>query len=161
MVGREMLDGERKPTGTSTASKGAMRRSLYIQVRRSRPLAVLESFDVASSAPNCELRLASNVATQSLMMMNSQFVMDRSRHFARRLVELSDDPNQRLAMAWERCFSEQIDSNTESALNVFLNQQEETFAKLDPQRDTAENQELALASVCQAMLSSNAFLYVD
>ena len=89
VVGKEMLDGERKPTGTSTESKGAMRRSLYIQVRRSRPLAVLESFDVASSAPNCELRLASNVATQSLMMMNSQFVMDRSRHLARRLFELS------------------------------------------------------------------------
>ena len=33
--------------------------------------------------------------------------------------------------------------------------------KLDPKRDTAENQELALASGCQAMLSSNAFLYVD
>ena len=44
---------------------------------------------------------------------------------------------------------------------IFLNQQEQTFAKLDPKRDTAENQELALASVCQAMLSSNAFLYVD
>ena len=161
VVGKEMLDGERKPTGTSTESKGAMRRSLYIQVRRSRPLAVLESFDVASSAPNCELRLASNVATQSLMMMNSQFVMDRSRHLARRLFELSADPNQRLTMAWERCFAEQIDSNTESALKVFLNQQEQTFAKLDPKRDTAENQELALASVCQAMLSSNAFLYVD
>ena len=93
--------------------------------------------------------------------MNSQFVMDRSRHLARRLFELSADRNQRLAMAWERCFTEPIDSNTESALKVFLNQQEQTFAKLNPKRDTAENQELALASVCQAMLSSNAFLYVD
>ncbi|MCP4175725.1 MAG: DUF1553 domain-containing protein, partial [Fuerstiella sp.] len=51
------------------------RRSVYVQVRRSRPLAVLDTFDAPRMAPNCETRPSSTVAPQSLMMMNSDFVL--------------------------------------------------------------------------------------
>jgi mono/diheme cytochrome c family protein len=161
VVGKEMLDGERKPTGADTDSKGGYRRSLYIQVRRSRPLAVLESFDLPLNTPNCELRFSSNVATQSLMMMNSQFAIDRSEHFAKQLIELSSDPSERIELAWQRCFSTPIDEATASDFVAFVNQQRELFAAMDAKRDAAENEVLALASACQAMMSSNAFLYVD
>ena len=53
VIGKEMLDGERKPTGDPTYFEGVCRRSVYVQVRRSRPLAVLETFDIATVSPNC------------------------------------------------------------------------------------------------------------
>ena len=62
VLGAEMLDGERKPTGKQESFEGAARRSIYVQVRRTRPLAVLESFDIATNTPNCTVRNFSNVA---------------------------------------------------------------------------------------------------
>ncbi len=161
VIGKEMLDGERKPTGTPENYKGALRRSLYIQVRRSRPLAVLETFDVATVAPNCELRNASNVATQSLMMMNSQFVLDRAGYLAKRIIEKNTNQENWIREAWGQCFSEPIDDVTDRTLLQFLKEQTERFAQMDEKRSAADNSLLALSSACQAMLSSNAFLYVD
>lgn len=161
VVGKEMLDGERKPTGADTASKGAYRRSLYIQARRSRPLAVLESFDLPIASPNCEIRVASNVATQSLMMMNSQFAIDRSQFFAKQLIARTSNPDEQLELAWCQCFSTPMDEEVKRDFQTFLAQQKEAYAKMDEKRDDSENEMLALASVCQAMMSSNAFLYVD
>ena len=57
------------------------RRSLYIQVRRSRPLAVLEPFDLPELAPNCTKRPSSTVPTQSPELLNSDFVTAQSRFF--------------------------------------------------------------------------------
>ncbi len=161
VVGKEMLDGERKPTGADNTSKSAFRRSLYIQVRRSRPLAVLESFDLPIVSPNCELRVTSNVATQSLMMMNSQFAIDRSSQLSERLLKQTDDLTQQLEAAWWRCFNRPISSDEQSMIRDFVLEQTKAFAAMNPERAENENQKLALASVCQAMMSSNAFLYVD
>jgi hypothetical protein len=43
------------------------RRSIYVQVRRSMPLGVLEPFDLPQMTPNCEKRAASTAAPQSLL----------------------------------------------------------------------------------------------
>ncbi|MEZ6121867.1 MAG: DUF1553 domain-containing protein [Planctomycetaceae bacterium] len=47
------------------------RRSLYVKVRRSQPVAMLQAFDAPVMEVNCEIRPVSTVATQSLMLMNS------------------------------------------------------------------------------------------
>ena len=62
VLGKENLDGERKPTNPIPLLGEEFRRSLYIQVRRTRPLGVLESFDLPELAPNCTERASSNVA---------------------------------------------------------------------------------------------------
>lgn len=58
------------------------RRSLYIEVRRSKPVALLTSFDAPVMECNCERRVNSTVATQSLMMMNNEFVFRRAEEIA-------------------------------------------------------------------------------
>ena len=62
VLGKENLDGERKPIKGDGLGALENRRSVYIQVRRSRPLAVLETFDVPSVA-----RIALNVQTLMLL----------------------------------------------------------------------------------------------
>ena len=51
------------------------RRSVYIEVRRSKPLAILRAFDAPVMETNCDRRIASTAAPQALMMMNSEFTL--------------------------------------------------------------------------------------
>ena len=61
------------------------RRSIYLQVRRTQPVALLKSFDAPVMEINCAVRQSSTVATQSLMLMNSQFILTTARAFTQRI----------------------------------------------------------------------------
>jgi hypothetical protein len=65
----------------------SQRRSIYVQVRRTQPVAILKSFDAPDMEVNCTDRSHSTVATQSLMLMNSEFILGFSKAFAERLNE--------------------------------------------------------------------------
>ena len=71
-AGQIIVDGQQK------------RRSLYLQVRRSQPVAMLQSFDAPVMDVNCERRPVSTVATQSLIMMNGEFVWQQAELLAAR-----------------------------------------------------------------------------
>ncbi|MDB5386070.1 MAG: Planctomycete cytochrome [Planctomycetaceae bacterium] len=72
---------------------GDARRSIYIQSRRSQPVAVLTAFDAPVMEVNCERRPASTVATQSLMLMNSDFMLQQAKLLADRVLrEAASEP---------------------------------------------------------------------
>jgi mono/diheme cytochrome c family protein len=71
-------------TGQVVVDGEGTRRSLYIQVRRSRPVAMLQAFDAPVMETNCEFRPVSTVATQSLMLMNAKFVLEQAAKLAER-----------------------------------------------------------------------------
>ena len=62
VIGKENLNAGR-PGPVIEMEGQQYRRSLYVQVRRSRPLAVLEPFDLPELAPNCTKRPSSTVPT--------------------------------------------------------------------------------------------------
>ncbi len=161
VLGKEMLDGERKPTGEDQNYEGAARRSVYVQVRRTRPLATLETFDVASTTPNCVSRSYSNVAMQPLLMMNSQFVIELAERMAERLIAADSDVAEQLQLAWLRCFSEEIEPPMLDQLVTFVERQALSLRSKDASLTPDVVHRKALATACQAMLSSNAFVYVD
>lgn len=72
-------------TGQAVVEGETQRRSLYIQQRRSLPVSVMQAFDAPVMTTNCEIRPSSTVATQSLMLMNGQFVLDQALAMARRV----------------------------------------------------------------------------
>lgn len=72
-------------TGQVVVDGTQTRRSLYIQVRRSRPVAMLQSFDAPVMETNCESRPSSTVATQSLMLLNGQFILEQAVKLADRV----------------------------------------------------------------------------
>jgi hypothetical protein len=156
-----MLDGERKPSGQDSDFEGASRRSLYVQVRRSRPLAVLETFDMATVSPNCTARNYSNVATQSLLMMNSQFIIDHADRLAGAAIRSESELPKQLSLAWQRCFSATIDNSVLVELIDFVQKQTAEFRSRDPKLTPPAAHRLALASACQAMFSCNEFIYID
>ncbi|MGZ0163020.1 MAG: PSD1 and planctomycete cytochrome C domain-containing protein [Planctomycetales bacterium] len=71
-------------TGQVVVDGPQTRRSLYIQVRRSRPVAMLQTFDAPVMETNCEVRPSSTVATQSLMLLNGQFILEQAAKLADR-----------------------------------------------------------------------------
>ena len=97
VVGVDTNDTAGRPSGKFVSLEGEeFRRSLYIQMRRTKPIGMLEAFDLPRMEPNCELRNASTVATQSLAMMNGDFAITQSKYFAERVVREagSDVPAQ-------------------------------------------------------------------
>ena len=73
--------------GQIVISGASQRRSIYVQVRRTQPVAILKSFDAPDMEVNCTDRTHSTGATQSLMLMNSEFILGFSKAFAERLNE--------------------------------------------------------------------------
>ncbi|MGH7134996.1 MAG: DUF1553 domain-containing protein, partial [Pirellulales bacterium] len=61
------------------------RRSVYLESRRSKPISFLTAFDAPVMTLNCERRVPSTGAPQSLMLMNSEFVLKQAGLFAQRV----------------------------------------------------------------------------
>ena len=148
------------------------RRSIYVQVRRSRPLAVLDTFDLPRMDPNCTGRASSTVAPQALMLMNSDFVIAQSRYFAERLQkEAPNDLTAQVTLAWKLAFARAAPQNEIDTAVQLVQEQQKQFQqrdaekkkdkKADPAIEQAAQELAALTSLCQALLSSNLFLYVE
>ncbi len=61
------------------------RRSVYVQQKRSKPETLMRAFDAPVMECNCDKRPASTVATQSLMLMNNEFVLKQASLLAERV----------------------------------------------------------------------------
>ncbi len=135
------------------------RRSVYVQVRRSLPLGILEAFDAATAEPNCECRNSSTVTPQALLMMNNDFILEQSDAFAARLLrEAGGDPRAQVVFAWRLAFAAEPTAEEVSGALAFLAHQAESFRAAAPKPEEQRRQ--ALATFCQALLSSNGFLYI-
>jgi len=153
VVGEDKTQGDNKMPIDVALNGEECRRSVYVQVRRSRPLAVLHAFDAPVMEVNCDKRQSSTVATQSLMLMNSQGVLDQAARFAQRLEkEIGDDQNRQIARAWQLAFSRSPDDRELAAALKFLSTQAEAKPK---------DKRQPLTDLCQALLSANEFLYLD
>ncbi len=188
IVGVDTTDTAGRPTGKVVPLNGEeFRRSVYVQMRRTRPLALLETFDLPKMDPNCELRSASTVAPQSLTLMNSAFALGVAKAFAERVQrEAGTAPEARIQRAWKLALGQQPTADELQRAVIFLKEQALTF-EAKPAAATAPNppktgtppaaastvpstkgaplapspELAALATLCQALLNSNAFLYAD
>jgi Protein of unknown function (DUF1501)/Protein of unknown function (DUF1549)/Protein of unknown function (DUF1553)/Planctomycete cytochrome C len=166
--------GQVLPAGDST------RRSLYLEVRRTRPVSLLAAFDLPVMAVNCDRRTPTTSAPQSLMLMNSDFVLGQSKAMAGRLIaETTADfaPDltasrpggassadfhgpmgaslpQMIAYAWTLAYQRPISPGELDAACAFV--AGHLAVPGGNGRELA-----ALTHLCQQLLSSNEFLYVD
>jgi hypothetical protein len=165
VVGVDTRDGAGRPTG-KVVPLGAeeFRRSIYVQVRRSLPLSMFETFDAPLLTPNCEIRNQSTAAPQSLLLMNNRLVLDQATFLAGKIAEHAGaEPADRINAAWRAIFSSDPTPSQRAAAEEFLAAQTKEFESVKPPpMKTAVPAEIrALASLCQALLGSNEFLYVD
>jgi hypothetical protein len=158
VIGKDTRDDVGRPNGNPLPLGGEeFRRSVYVQVRRSLPLAVLAAFDAPTMEPCCEQRSSTTVTPQSLMLMNSAFIADSAQSFADRLRQESAEPRTQVERGWRLAFAGTPTPAQADEAVKFLAEQAGVFhGEGRPDADR-----LALASFCQALLSTNLFLYVD
>lgn len=166
VIGEDRRDNAGRFTKKATdLGAEANRRSIYVQVRRSMPLSVLDTFDAPAMQPNCEVRASSTVAPQSLMLMNSPQVVEQARDFAQRLEqEAGPDVGEQVRLAWRLAFGTSPTSDQVADAAAFIEAQATQFAEHPPAMPKGQKpnpRREALASYCHALVSSNRFLYVD
>ena len=142
------------------------RRSLYVQVRRSMPLGMLEPFDIATTSPNCDVRNQSTAAPQSLLLMNSDLILKESDRLATRIIsEVGTVPLAQIQRGWQLAFGEKPDETTVSEANRFLVEMTAIFearlAAAEKKEGITPPPQQALAIWCQSLLCANRFLYVE
>ena len=164
VVGNDIRNpGDGTPMGKVKSLDGEeYRRSVYIQVRRSLPLGLLESFDGPAMIPNCEIRHNSTVATQALMLLNSRFIHEQAGYLAERVrKEAGADVRGQVALAWKLAYAAEPSARELDQAVAFVQKQTELFknAKATPKQPEPSLQ--ALTNLGQALLSANRFLYID
>ena len=130
----------------------AGRRSLYIFLKRSLRHPLLEGFDQPDTDRACSVRFATTVPTQSLMMMNSDFIDRQASLFAARLV--TERPGG---------LETRIERGLELVLcrpptNDEIDEMLELHAELLELEELSDRQ--AFEALCVLMLNLNEFLHV-
>jgi hypothetical protein len=201
-------------TGQTVVSGGSKRRGIYVKVKRTQPVALFKSFDAPVMEVNCECRPSSTVATQSLMLMNSGFILAQASAFAERVrreasavaaPEIVFEPSQlvkielalaarkrqtwdsktdfhglredlptmprQVVCAWQLAYGRPPTEGELSATLDFLVEQFQTLiTDHTPAADTpatgnpatdVDPEHQVMTNLCQVLLSSNEFLYVD
>ncbi len=130
------------------------RRSVYLPLKRQRPLAELEVLsvfdfphpnDITGDRPN------TTVATQALFLLNSPFVKEQATGLAERLKKhQSSDERRRINHLYLLTISRPASPREMDTALTFLDQ---VAKELEGNRDAAWTQ------LCHAILSSNGFLF--
>jgi hypothetical protein len=110
-------------------------------------------------AVNCERRVPTTSATQSLVLMNSDFILSHAGRLARRVRDhtpagpASDKLARQAASAWKLVYQRTITPEEATWVSEYDARQ---LATPGPGRELA-----VLTNLCQQLLISNEFLYVD
>jgi hypothetical protein len=142
-LSEEERDGMRDPSlwpVTADAAEHA-RRSVWLYVKRSYRLPMLETFDAPDTSASCARRESSTVAPQALALMNSEFMTSRAGQFAARLRRLGDAPPW-IDQGWEIAFGREPSAAERRRALDFL-----ASSQLD--------------KLCLLWLNMSEFLYVD
>ncbi len=172
VTGAQQTDSNGDPTGVERLGGSEFRRSIYVQMRRSRPLTVLDTFDLPVMSPNCDARAVTTVAPQSLMLMNDVFVVTQSQYLAERLrQEAPGDLRAQITRAWRQLYgANPTEAEMRDSLTFLAEQTETIRARAATTADSARKDKppappdiplQSLASLCQVLMSGNRFLYVD
>jgi hypothetical protein len=136
------------------------RRSLYLMIQRNRRHPFLALFDGADPNLSVASRFPTITPNQTLFLMNSPFVGEQARGFARRLLGESLTGEQRIRHAVELAHGVRPEVDQVAVISAFL----ERHSRLDSgvRLDGGSTPELrAWTALGRVLLTSNAFLYVD
>ena len=122
-------------------------RSIYLCQLRNSPPPELAAFDLPAALKVTGKRDETVLPTQSLFLLNSEFVAEQSRHFAASLKATEENVDERIAEAWKRALNREPDGTETAAARYLL--------------ETLEPKSRAWPALCQSLLVGNEFRYVD
>lgn len=154
-IPKEVLAGQSVPGRGWPVSnpEEAARRSVYVHVKRSLLLPILDAFDLAEPDRTTAVRFSSTVPTQALSFLNGEFMNSQAKIFAERLKkEAGGDVNAQVRLGLSLATARQP-SDAEVRRGVGL------IEAL--RREDGASADAALQAFCLVVLNLNEFVYVD
>lgn len=150
---------DRTMYGPGTLDASMRRRSVYFFIKRSQLIPMMMLFDWPEHLVSIGQRPMTTIAPQALMFMNNT----QGREYARALAQQIHEPKS------ERTAAQKVDQAYWAALSRAPSSSEVKLALefLDHQTDLRQKsgetdaQLLALADLCQTLMSMNEFVYID
>lgn len=131
----------------------ANRRSIYVKVKRSLLVPILNQFDMADTDSTCAVRFVTTVPTQSLTMLNGKFINQQAQDFARRIRQHGGSTlTQQLKYGLELVLSRQPSNEEIHWANGFI----ETLVN-----DEQVKLDIALDRFALLALNLNEFIFLD
>jgi mono/diheme cytochrome c family protein len=141
----ELVQASSKRTwkGKAEDDPSTFRRSLYVFSKRSIRYPLFEAYDQPNLVNSCDRRNRSTIAPQALIMMNDNFLVLQSKHFAERLrKEAGDNSSAQVERAFQLALGR--------APTGYEKDQALTFIKTS---------RAGLEEFCQAIFNLNEFVY--
>ena len=148
-------DGENNQGRLSLNPEKLKRRTVYLPLRRANLPTLLNLFDFGDATTMTAKRQLTNVSTQALFWLNSEFLTDRSADVAKSLLaQTALTDAGRVESLYLRVLNRQADKDEiAQALQYVANFK---------QKFTGEKAEAkAWQSLCRVVMASNDFLYID
>ena len=162
LIPREALESHADKASIWPAfdERAAARRTVYAFTKRSLMVPLLEVFDLCDTTRSSPKRSVTTVPTQALTLYNGEFVLQQSRHLARRLEsEAGHDPPGQIDLAWRLALCRPPAADEMEAMLRFLS---EEIRQLQADRVSLEDRELreaALVQLCRVLFNLNEFVY--
>jgi cytochrome c553 len=135
-------------------------RSAYLPIVRNALPELLQLFDAPDPSLVVGVRDVTTVPAQSLFLMNSDFVVQQSRHFAERLLSVGDlGDSARIALAYRIALNREPSAKELAESTDFLKRSELAFEKAEKNQEQIRVR--VWAAFCQALFASAEFRYVE
>lgn len=150
----EVLHGQSRPGDGWKVSPPdeACRRSVYIHIKRSLAVPMMDAFDSPQDDKSCPVRFVTTPPTQALGLLNSRFMQEEAGKFAARLArDGAGDRTREVALGLQLVSGRQPSQREVTRGLKLLDQLEQDGASPD----------LAMRDFCLMCLNLNEFVYVD
>lgn len=145
-----------KMYGPGTLDGNSQRRSVYLTVKRSQMVPLLQMFDMPEPVQSIGERSVTTVATQSLAFMNSPLVRGAAQKFAARIrPKTPAELGQAIDQAYLHALSRRPTESERERMQSFIERQAASYGSTPQARDQA------FVDFCQIVLCLNEFIYVD
>ena len=134
-------------------------RSVYLLMLRNSMPPELTPFNLPDSTTITGRRDNSALATQSLYLLNNDFLVEQSRRFAERVMLTSNDTTRRIQSAYQQAFARTPTGSEIQRAHDFI--READLMLVSTGNDENGRLSNAWAAFCQALLASNELRYVD
>ncbi len=148
------------------------RRSVYVFARRNLRFPMFDAFGRPAAEASCAVRYRSTTATQSLLLLNSEFCQLMAQHVAGRALADSPDQSRQIEFIYAQCLSRALMPAERAEFAQFLDSQTRTLREDGrpatqlalPLPATELNDPYAAAALvdaCLAILNTSEFIYLD
>ena len=145
--------------GPGTLDERQPRRSIYLTVRRSRLIPVLQLFDAPDALQGIDRRPQTTIAPQALHLLNSPRVREHADAFAHRLDPDGTRPvSELIRHGYLTALSRSPSPEEEQTMAALIEAQSRSYQQAGEPETSRRS---AITDFCQTLLCTNEFIFVE